>query len=184
VPATFTWTLEDESSPTAPDASAAITAQLPGAATSFLARGVVRPFRRDEKNDFANGTGSALINARIGQILCTRCDSVRGPGELPWRTAFGSRLHLLRHRNKSQALQDYARVLVIEALSRWEKRVQVTDVVILDATSSDTQDDPLATAAIAMLKEPSSRTLALLVSWALVSATGAAIESGRLATFV
>ena len=51
-------------------------------------------------------------------------------GELPWRTEFGSLLHLLRHQRNDPVLQELARVYVVDALKRWEPRVVVTSVKI------------------------------------------------------
>lgn len=99
---------------------------------SFLGAGLLRPFVRDQKNDFANDAGLALIKACIGQVLGTRAadDSGEQQGELEWRPAFGSKLHLLQHR-KGPLLSELARFYVVEALSRWEPRV-----VNVSATSS------------------------------------------------
>jgi uncharacterized protein len=51
-------------------------------------------------------------------------------GELPWRTEFGSLLHLLCHQKNDRVLQELARVYVVDALKRWEPRVVVTSVQI------------------------------------------------------
>ncbi len=51
-------------------------------------------------------------------------------GELPWRTEFGSLLHLLRHQKNDRVLQELARVYVVDALKRWEPRVVVTAVQV------------------------------------------------------
>jgi phage baseplate assembly protein W len=49
---------------------------------------------------------------------------------LPFRTEFGSLLHLLRHHRNDATLQELARVYVVDALKRWEPRVQVTRVQV------------------------------------------------------
>jgi phage baseplate assembly protein W len=51
-------------------------------------------------------------------------------GELPWRTEFGSLLHLLRHQKNDAVLQELARAHVADALKRWEPRVQLTSVQV------------------------------------------------------
>lgn len=99
---------------------------------AFLGVGALRPFQRDQKNDWANAGGQRNLNARIGQILGTKADSTAGPGELPWRSDFGSRLHLLRHRNNNEALPGLARVMILEALGKWEKNIIVTSVERLE----------------------------------------------------
>lgn len=102
----------------------------------FFGRGILRPFRRDQKNDFANGSGIALLSSNVGQVLQTK------RGELPWRTEQGSRVHLLRHRNQTEPLFDeLVRVYVIEALSRWERRISVKAVSRV-GTSIPTDNTP------------------------------------------
>lgn len=95
---------------------------------AFLGSGLLGPFQRDRKGDFANGSGVAVVKSAIRQILGVRGANDRVQGELPWRTEFGSSLPLLRHRNNDLLLEDFARVFVIEAVERWEPRVTITDV--------------------------------------------------------
>lgn len=97
---------------------------------AHLGFGLLRPFQRDEKNDFANAGGVELIKACVGQVLGTRAGSDFTQGELKWRSEFGSLLYLLRHQNNDVALQELARVYVVEALRRWEPRVRVTGVEV------------------------------------------------------
>ena len=52
------------------------------------------------------------------------------PTKLPWRTAFGSVLHLLRHRPNDASLAELARVHARDALVRWAPGVQVTTCVV------------------------------------------------------
>jgi phage baseplate assembly protein W len=93
-------------------------------------RGLLRPFRRDQKSDFAAAGGEALIRSAVGQILGTMCSSDFTQGEMPWRTTFGSLLHLLRHQKNDNVLQELARVYVVDALKRWESRIVVTGVQV------------------------------------------------------
>lgn len=97
-------------------------------ADDFLGFGLLRPFRRDRKADFAADGGEALVRSAVGQILGTMAGSEHTQGELPWRTEFGSLVHLLRHQKNDAVLQELARVHVVDALKRWEPRVQVTSV--------------------------------------------------------
>ncbi len=46
---------------------------------AFLGVGLLRPFQRDRKNDFAKGSGAALISSRIGQILGTKSKTPQSP---------------------------------------------------------------------------------------------------------
>jgi phage baseplate assembly protein W len=96
----------------------------------FLGFGLLRPFRRDRKADFAAAGGEALVRSAVDQILGTMASSDFTQGELPWRTEFGSLLHLLRHQKNDAVLQELARVHVADALKRWEPRVQLTSVQV------------------------------------------------------
>lgn len=80
---------------------------------------LLAPFRRDRKRDFASGSGAALVRSKVLQVLMTEGDTPQSPGELPWRTAFGSGVHKLRHLNNDAALAQLARVGVRDALRRW-----------------------------------------------------------------
>jgi len=95
-----------------------------------LGFGLLRPFRRDQKADFAAAGGEQLIRSAVGQILGTVGSSDFTQGELPWRTSLGSLLHLLRHQKNDRVLQELARVYIVDALKRWEPRVVVTAVQI------------------------------------------------------
>ncbi len=99
-------------------------------AQEFLGFGLLRPFRRDLRSDFAAAGGDAVIRSAVGQILGTVGSSDFTQGELPWRTEFGSLLHLLRHQKNDRVLQELARVYVVDALKRWEPRVVVTSVQV------------------------------------------------------
>jgi phage baseplate assembly protein W len=92
---------------------------------AHLGFGLLRPFRRDEKNDFANAGGLALVKSAVGQILGTFAASDVVQGELRWNTEFGSLLYLLRHTNNDEIIADLARFYILEALQRWEPRVLI-----------------------------------------------------------
>jgi phage baseplate assembly protein W len=72
------------------------------------------------------------LRAAVGQVLGTMAQADGVAGELPFRPEFGSRLHLLRHRKVDALLQELARVYVIEALGRWERRVNVLRVEVFE----------------------------------------------------
>ena len=91
-------------------------------------RGLTAPFRRDRKGDFANTSGKDLVVSAVRQILGTVSESEFNQGEMPWRPDFGSKLLLLKHAPNNQALLEIARLHVVEAVTRWEKRVRITDV--------------------------------------------------------
>ena len=104
--------------------------------TGAVYRGVLAPFRRDQKRDFASGAGRDLLRAKAIQVLLTEGSTARTSGELPWRTAFGSGLHLLRHERNDEVLRELALVRVRDGLARWAPGVQVTDLSVMrkDAT--------------------------------------------------
>ena len=98
-------------------------------------RGALSPFRRDRKRDFATGEGAELLAAKVRQVLGTEGATVRSSGELPWRTSFGSAIHLLRHHNNDIVLAELGRLYVRDALKRWLPDVQVVGVDV-EATGS------------------------------------------------
>lgn len=87
----------------------------------LVGRGVVQPLVRDEKTDYANEAGVALVLSNVRQVLGTKV------GEVRWRRQFGSRLHLLRHRPNHPSLRGVAEAFVAQAL-RWERRVRLRGV--------------------------------------------------------
>ena len=99
-------------------------------------RGLLVPFRRDRKRDFATGTGADLLGSKVLQAIMTAGATPRSSGELPWRTSFGAGLDLLRHQRNDAALAELARVQVRDALRRWVPEVDLVgvDVVRQDAT--------------------------------------------------
>lgn len=105
----------------------------PRAGKNPLGAGIVRPFRRTEKADFASDSGPPEVASAVGQILGTR------KGSLPWRPEFGSDIELLRHMANDPTLVELARIYVEEPLRRWEPRIQLTGVVV-EPIRRDTQN--------------------------------------------
>jgi hypothetical protein len=93
-------------------------------------RGLLAPFRRDRKRDFASDDGDALLASKVLQVLATEGATAQSSGELPWRTAFGTPLQLLRHQRNDAALAELARVYVRDALRRWVREATVTTVEV------------------------------------------------------
>ena len=91
-------------------------------------RNLIAPFRRDRKRDFASDDGSELLKSKVLQALMTRGTTPRSSGELPWRTAFGSGLDLLRHQRNDDVLTELATVYVKDTLKKWVPEVEVIDV--------------------------------------------------------
>ena len=96
--------------------------------------GLLTPFRRDRKRDFASGSGAELLRTKVLQALMTGGATARSSGELPWRTSFGAGLHLLRHQRNDEVLAELARVYVRDALARW---VPSARLVSLEVTRED-----------------------------------------------
>lgn len=95
------------------------------------ARGLLAPFRRDRKRDFASGDGDALLASKMLQVLATEGATPRSSGELPWRTAFGTPLHLLRHQRNDAALAELARVYIRDALRKWLPEATVVGIEVV-----------------------------------------------------
>ena len=102
----------------------------------ILGQGLLAPFRRDRKRDFASGSGGDLLASKVLQALMTNGATPRSSGELPWRTAFGAGLELLRHQRNDAALAELARVHVRDALKRWVPEAELVEVAVTreDAT--------------------------------------------------
>jgi len=94
------------------------------------------PFRRDKKRDFAIGSAEALFASKVRQTLMTEGDTPRTSGELPWRTAFGAGLALLRHQRNDAALKELARVYVREALARWVPGAKLLGVEVVQGEAT------------------------------------------------
>lgn len=98
-------------------------------ADDLLGYGLLRPFRRDQKQDFANSGGAELVISSVEQILGTERNSGAQAGEVPWDDELGSRLHLLRHKNATPTNQELARVYTAEAFQQ-EPRAKLRSVVL------------------------------------------------------
>ena len=92
--------------------------------------GLITPFTRDLKRDFASGSGADLLASKVLQALMTRGATPRSSGELPWRTSFGAGLDLLRHQRNDAALAELARVHVRDALRRWVPEAELVEVAV------------------------------------------------------
>ena len=93
-------------------------------------RGLLVPFRRDRKRDFASDDGVELLASKVLEVLATEGATARSSGELPWRTAFGTPLQLLRHQNNDVALGELARVYVRDAFRRWLPEATLLGVAV------------------------------------------------------
>ncbi|MBZ0234436.1 MAG: hypothetical protein K8M05_19050 [Deltaproteobacteria bacterium] len=78
------------------------------------------------ERDVVVATGPALERAKVQHVLLTE------PGELPWRTAFGTPLEACRHRPLDAVEAELVRVRCEDALATWLPGV-VADVDAFDA---------------------------------------------------
>ena len=113
-----------------------------------MPKNLLTPFRRDLKNDLASGDGDELERDKVSQVLGTEGDTPISSGELPWRTAFGSGIHLLRHRRNDEALAEMARVYARDAIHRWLPGREVTGVKIPFKVVSTFDGEPMRTVAL------------------------------------
>ena len=139
---TSTWPLADPTIPPVGPEAPSAPAIRPFSALDHFGKGLIHPFRRDKKGDFANQSGPELVKSAVSQILGTFASSDISEGEVPWRPDFGSLLYLLRHQPNNAMLQELARIHVAEAVGRWEPRVRITDVRT-SKTKTNTSDDTL-----------------------------------------
>lgn len=131
MPSSYTWPLVSPPAPT--PSSGSSSGDTVGALALFSRkRGIITPFRRDQKNDFANGGGKALLRSHLQQILGVRAGNEYVQGEYPWRSEFGSLLELIRHRTNDITTRELARSYVISAVSRWTKSLRVTGVDLVE----------------------------------------------------
>lgn len=93
------------------------------------ARNLLAPFRRDRKSDFASGDGAELLRSKVLQAIMTRGVTPRSSGELPWRTAFGAGLDLLRHQRNDHALAELAKIYIRDTLRKWVPEVELVGVL-------------------------------------------------------
>jgi len=97
--------------------------------------GILFPFVRDEKGDFANAGELDCLSSDISMLLGVIGPSVDGPGELPFATELGSRIVELKHRQiHSDLTNALASQYTGETIRRWDNRVRVgkTTTQILD----------------------------------------------------
>lgn len=111
--AAYSWTVA------APPDVVSVVARKSADGLDPLGFGIVRPFRRTERADWATDSGVPEVLSCVGQILGTDA------GTLPWRYDFGINLQPLRHRNNTAALGELARVRVEEALRKWTIRAEL-----------------------------------------------------------
>ena len=108
-------------------------------ALDFLGKGLKFPFRFERRSggtqiSVATSTEHAHIHESILQILGTR------PGERFMKPEFGSRVRDLVFEQNDTVLRALLRHWIIDAISRWEKRVYVTDVSFDESPANKDQN--------------------------------------------
>lgn len=102
-------------------------------------RGILCPFQRDGKGDFAHGDGLPLLRSDIGELLGIIGPARAEPGEVPWRTDLGSRVVQLKHRGiHAEMTRATAELETAGALRKWEPRVVVGPVRVTSGELADT----------------------------------------------
>jgi len=92
-------------------------------------RGIICPFRRDGKGDFANDTGLPVLRSDVGELLGIQAATSTEPGELSWDMARGANFMPLKHRHlHSDMVNALADQSASEALTKFEPRVRVLRV--------------------------------------------------------
>ncbi len=101
--------------------------------------GIICPFQRDGKGDFANASGLSLLKSDVAELIGIIGPTVQQPGELPWNTEVGSRVLLMKHRGQhAEMVRATAEQMVSAPVRMWEKRARVasTSVVIDEKAQS------------------------------------------------
>lgn len=100
--------------------------------TDFIGRGWAFPLRTDATGGIALVSREREIEEAIRLILGT------APGERPMRPEFGCRIHDHVFANADGTTAAAITADVLDALRRWEPRIEVEDVVVTSAPEDQT----------------------------------------------
>lgn len=93
--------------------------------------GIITPFQRDGKGDFANAGGIDCLKSDVGEVIGILGPTATQPGEVPWRTTMGSRAMSFKHRGMHHDMVAASvSQLAGEAVRRHERRVRVGPTVL------------------------------------------------------
>jgi len=96
-----------------------------------IGTGLVCPFRRDAKGDFAHASGLEVLKSDVGELLGLRGPTATEPGELAWDTERGTSLHMMQHRQlHSEMTRALADQLASGVLRKYEPRVRPGRVTV------------------------------------------------------
>lgn len=96
---------------------------MPIDTNTMLGRGILAPLRR-KGNDFVSGEGIIAVQSSVAQILKTQ------KGELRWRPDFGIDAERYRHKNVTDTVRDELSADVLNALLKFESRIDVRSIDI------------------------------------------------------
>lgn len=82
------------------------------------------PFRKGRVGFFSPVSGKEAIRQNVKAILVTKL------GERPHEPEFGSRLWELVFEQSDMVLETLARQFIIDAIARWEPRIQIVEVLV------------------------------------------------------
>jgi phage baseplate assembly protein W len=103
--------------------------------------GLITPFQRDNIGDLANGSGTAVLDADIGELLGIQGPTPGEPGEVAWRPELGSRLHTLRHRKlHSELVRATAEQMIVSVMRQYENRVRITSITVAPNDGNNTME--------------------------------------------
>lgn len=123
------YPLAPDPSPSAAASSTTSSDVVPNAAPFTASRGLLLPFVRNQRDDFANAGGREMHVARVRLFCQVRGPTERGPGEIPWRPQDGAALQNLRHANNTRMFRAMAAHLLNDAFRRSLPGYTLTDVV-------------------------------------------------------
>lgn len=106
---------------------------------AYLGAGVLVPFRRDGKDDFANDTGLEAVKSSLRIVLGTLCAGPTNDGEVPFNQELGTLIRLLRHRNiNDPTTEEIANHYVLSAILANEPRVRMKGIGFVPKPDANT----------------------------------------------
>lgn len=107
--------------------------------------GIITPFQRDAKSDFANASGMDLVKADVEQLVGIEGPTATEPGEVPWDPDRGTRISSLRHRQLySEMTRALAEQYIRTPVQIYERRIRVGPI------TTSTSEDGKLTVSMAM----------------------------------
>lgn len=114
----ITYPLSADPAPLPATPTADATPTLANASPTVTGRGLLLPFRRNQRDDFANGTGRELWQSRVELLLSVDGPTETSTGEIAWRPDEGTAIRLLRHKNNTSILRSMAEAYIRQGFQR------------------------------------------------------------------